>query len=241
VQDTDNTLAPTALSSQQEAQWISLSDLMTGLMMLFMLIAVAFMLKVQADEAIARNLAKQYRQIRQDLYNDLYAEFEKNLPVWDAVFDKDLILTFQGPEVLFDTGKADLKPRFRQILQNFFPRYLQIITLPKYKDSIQEIRIEGHTSSDWNGATGTEEAYFQNMELSQDRTRSTLRFVLRLPDVQKDIGWLRSNVTANGLSSSHLKMKPDGITEDTYRSKRVEFRIVTDAEAKIEKILEPAR
>jgi hypothetical protein len=35
-------------------------------------------------------------------------------------------------------------------------------------------------------------------------------------------------------------MKPDG-TEDTDRSKRVEFRILTDAEEKIEKILELAR
>ena len=240
MQDIDNTLAPTVLSSQQEAQWISLSDLMTGLMMLFMLIAVAFMLKVQADEAKAKQLAAQYNQIRQDLYDDLYTEFKDDLPVWNAVFTNDLILTFQGPEVLFDIGKADLKPRFRQILQNFFPRYVRIITLPKYKNSIHEIRIEGHTSSDWNGTTGTDEAYFENMELSQDRTRSTLRFVLRLPDIQKDITWLRSNVTANGLSSSRLIMKRDG-TEDADRSKRVEFRILTDAEEKIEKILELAR
>jgi outer membrane protein OmpA-like peptidoglycan-associated protein len=197
MQEADNTFA--VLSSQQEAQWISLSDLMTGLMMLFMLIAVAFMLKVQADEANTKNVTKQYSQIRQELYNDLYAEFENDLPVWDAVFTKDLILTFQGPEVLFDTGKADLKPRFKQILQDFFPRYVKIITSSKYKDSTKEIRIEGHTSSDWNGTTGTEEAYFSNMVLSQGRTRSTLRFVLKLPDVQANIGWLRSNVTANGF------------------------------------------
>ena len=88
---------------------------------------------------------------------------------------------------------------------------------------------------------GTEEAYFQNMELSQGRTRSTLRFLLKLPDVQKDLGWLRSNVTANGLSSSHLIFKPDGASEDADRSKRVEFRILTDAEARIDKILEAAR
>src|SRR6266404_6275281 len=195
MQDTDNTFEPAIWSNQQEAQWICLSDLMTGLMMLFMLIAVAFMLKVQADEAKAKHVAEQYSQIRQELYDELYAAFKDDLPVWNAVFTKDLILTFRGPEVLFDTGKADLKPRFKQILQDFFPRYVRIITLPKYRNSIQEIRIEGHTSSDWNGATGTEEAYFQNMELSQGRTRSTLRFVLKLPDVQKDIGWLRSNVT----------------------------------------------
>jgi len=209
MQDIDNTLAPTVLSSQQEAQWISLSDLMTGLMMLFMLIAVAFMLKVQADEAKAKQLAAQYNQIRQDLYDDLYTEFKDDLPVWNAVFTNDLILTFQGPEVLFDTGKADLKPRFRQILQNFFPRYVRTITLPKYKNSIHEIRMEGHTSSDWNGTTDSDEAYFENMELSQGRTRSTLRFVLRLPDVQKDIAWLRSNVTANGLSADRGREAPE--------------------------------
>jgi outer membrane protein OmpA-like peptidoglycan-associated protein len=240
MQETDNILAPTASSSDQEAQWISLSDLMTGLMMLFMLIAIAFMLKVQDDEAMRKHEAEQYRQNRQDLYRDLYAAFKDRLPEWNAVLTQDLILSFQGPEVLFDTGKTDLKLRFRQILQDFFPPYVQIITSPKYKASIQEIRIEGHTSSDWNGATGTDEAYFQNMELSQGRTRSTLRFVLKLPEVQKDIDWLRKNVTANGLSSSHLKTKSDG-TEDADRSKRVEFRILTDAEAKIEKILEIAR
>ena len=156
-------------------------------------------------------------------------EFKDRLTVWNAVFNQNLTLTFRGPEVLFDTGKTDLKPRFKQILQDFFPRYVRIITLPKYKTSIQEIRIEGHTSSDWNGATGTEEAYFENMELSH-----------KLPDVQKEIDWLRSNVTANGLSSSHLILKPDG-TEDIDRSRRVDFRILTDADAKIEKILEAAR
>jgi outer membrane protein OmpA-like peptidoglycan-associated protein len=240
MSDADNTLAPTAFGGQQEAQWISLSDLMTGLMMLFMLIAVAFMLKVQADAAKPKQLAVQYSEIRKELYNDLNETFRDKLPMWDAVLTQDLILSFQGPEVLFDTGKTDLKLRFRQILQDFFQPYVQIITSPKYKASIQEIRIEGHTSSDWNGASGTDEAYFQNMELSQGRTRSTLRFVLKLPEVQKDIDWLRKNVTANGLSSSHLKAKPDG-TEDADRSKRVEFRILTDAEAKIEKILEIAR
>src|ERR1700745_266413 len=108
MQDADNSLLMTTeLSGQQEAQWISLSDLMTGLMMLFMLIAVAFMLKVQADEVKARHEAEQYRQTREELYADLYTALKDRLPAWNAVFTKDLVLTFQGPEVLFDTGKAD--------------------------------------------------------------------------------------------------------------------------------------
>jgi len=122
MQDADNSLlTPTVLSSHQEAQWISLSDLMTGLMMLFMLIAVAFMLKVQTDEAKAKREVEQYRQTRQELYEDLYKTFKDKLPAWNAVFTRDLVLTFQGPEVLFDIGKADLKYHFKQILQEFFP------------------------------------------------------------------------------------------------------------------------
>jgi hypothetical protein len=68
VQDVDNTLTPTVLSNQQEAQWISLSDLMTGLMMLFMLIAVAFMLKVQADAAkrLTENELSDFRRLWHD-------------------------------------------------------------------------------------------------------------------------------------------------------------------------------
>jgi len=51
--DNRGSLEHATLSGQEEAQWISLSDLMTGLMMIFMLIALLFMLKVQAD--VARN------------------------------------------------------------------------------------------------------------------------------------------------------------------------------------------
>jgi len=96
MQDTDNTLAPTISRSHQEAQWISLSDLMTGLMMLFMLIAISFMLKEQADEAKARREAKQYRRHRQELDEDLYTTFKDRLPAWNAMFTRDLTLTFRG-------------------------------------------------------------------------------------------------------------------------------------------------
>jgi outer membrane protein OmpA-like peptidoglycan-associated protein len=47
-------------------------------------------------------------------------------------------------------------------------------------------------------------------------------------------------VTANGLSSSRPILDPSG-HEDAARSRRVEFKIRTDAETRIAKILEVAR
>ncbi len=224
----------------QEDHWIPLSDLMTGLMMFFMLLAVSYMLKVEADARKVRQIAVLYDQLRTDLYNDLEAEFKGDLDRWGAELDRDLTVRFKEPDVLFDTGSSAIKPRFRRILDDFFPRYVAILRSDKYRDSIQEIRIEGHTSSAWANQSSADDAYFRNMELSQTRTRSTLQYVLALPTVQTESSWLRHFLTANGLSSSKPIVDRDG-AESSARSQRVEFRVRTDAEAKIANILRVIR
>lgn len=194
----------------REEHWIPLSDLMTGLMMLFMLIAIIFMIKVEDDANKVKDIALIYDEMRAQLYQDLYSEFQKNLPDWGAEIDRDLTFRFKEPNVLFDVGKDSLKPKFTQILNEFFPRYVKIINADKYRDSIEEIRIEGHTSSVWNSNTTANEAYFLNMALSQSRTRSTLQYVLSLSQLQKQQSWLKARLTANGLSSSKPIYHADG-------------------------------
>ena len=138
--------------------------------------------------------------------------------------------------MLFPIGSSELKNNFKIILDDFFPRYVRILDLERYHDAVQEIRIEGHTSSIWQNVP-PDQAYFQNMRLSQDRTRSALQYVLALPAIRADLAWLRGHITANGLSSSKTIKKPDG-SEDYERSQRVEFRVRTDAESRIAKIIE---
>ena len=231
-------LEPSPVLSQ-ETHWIPLSDLMTGLMVIFLLIAVMYMLKVEADTDRIRSIAIAYNQNLDSLYSDLRNEFQVDLPRWKAqLIRSDLTIRFTEPEVLFATGSSELKPEFKTILSDFFPRYVRILT--KYRGSINEIRIEGHTSSDWTVQTSPQDAYFHNMELSQARTRSTLEFVLGLPAVQSDRAWLTGNLTANGLSSSR-PILDSGRHEDAQRSRRVEFRVRTDAESRIATILEASR
>ena len=222
----------------EESHWIPLSDLMTGLMVIFLLIAVSYMMQVEADAARIKNVAIAYSEIKDALFEDLNKEFSLDLPKWKAqLLKSDLTIRFSEPEVLFATGSSELKPEFQAILQDFFPRYVRILTSAKYRDSISEVRIEGHTSSDWIGVASAGDAYFLNMELSQARTRSTLAYVLNLPADREQVAWLRRFVTANGLSSSRLILDNNGM-EDVARSRRVEFRIRTDAETRLAKILE---
>jgi outer membrane protein OmpA-like peptidoglycan-associated protein len=222
----------------EESHWIPLTDLMTGLMVIFLLIAVSYMMQVEADAARIKNVAVAYSEIKDALFEDLNKEFRADLPKWKAQLLKtDLTIRFSEPEVLFAPGSSELKPEFQAILQDFFPRYVRILTSAKYRDSISEVRIEGHTSSVWNGSTSPDQAYFLNMELSQARTRSTLAYVLNLPADHDEVAWLRHYVTANGLSSSRLILDSKG-GEDVARSRRVEFRIRTDAEVRLARILE---
>jgi outer membrane protein OmpA-like peptidoglycan-associated protein len=222
-----------ATRHDQEEHWLSVSDLMAGLMMIFMLIAIVYMIKVETEAEVAIL----YDHLKNDLYNDLHSTFKDDLTRWNAELYRDLTIRFKEPDVLFDQGRDEIKLKFQAILSDFFPRYIAIITSDKYRNDIEEIRIEGHTSSIWNNKTSDFDGYILNMALSQDRTRSTLDYVLSLESVISEVEWLKAHTTANGLSSSKLIHNEDG-SENPSLSRRVEFRVKTNAEARIAKIIE---
>lgn len=216
--------------------WISISDMMSGLMMVFLFISIAYMINVVKERDTIKEIAITYNRLQNDLYYDLFNEFKNDLEKWNAIIDRQsLSVRFEAPEVLFQKGSYQLQEKFKSILNDFFPRYLAILTNEKYKNDIEEIRIEGHTSSEWQVDVSPDIAYFLNMKLSQDRTRSVLEYVMNLPQVSNQNEWLKNYLTANGLSSSKLIMR-DGI-EDKDKSRRVEFRVKTNSEKRIVKII----
>src|SRR3990167_8102570 len=126
------------MEQNNQTHWIPLSDLMTGLMMIFMLIAASFMLRVEQTTTL---VVKEYQETKSNLSRALQKEFEQNLKQWNAEMLGDMTMRFKDPNVLFDTGSATLKPEFKEILKDFIPRYLKLVTSEKYKGSIKEIRI----------------------------------------------------------------------------------------------------
>ncbi len=220
--------------------WISVSDLMAGLMMVFLFISVALMLEVTDERDRIKEVAKTYQNTQLNIYHDLKKEFEQDFDDWGAELDKaTLSINFIDPRLLFHPGKATLTPRFKKILENFIPRYLAIVE--RYHDSIIDVRIEGHTSSDWKNQTDRN-AYLHNMELSQVRSLYVLSYIMHMRvinNTSERYNWVKSHFSAVGYSSSKLIYKDiDHQTEDKVRSRRVTFRIITDSEEQIQRILE---
>ncbi len=217
----------------KQTHWIPLADLMTGLMMIFMLITAVYITYVEKTTTLVLD---EFKDIKSNMQLALQKEFKESFRQWDAELLGDMTIRFNNPNVQFSIQSSELKPEFQNLLRDFFPRYMKIIRSDKFKHAIKEIRIEGHTSKFWKDVSPSE-AYFLNMGLSQERTRSTLKFLMSLPIFKDDDDWFRQHITANGLSSSQPIIKnPKTIKEDEL-NQRVEFRIVTNAADRLEQII----
>ena len=209
---------------------LSIGDLMAALLLIFILLLASTLLRLQDEFENKTEIAERYTATKEELYKELILEFKAEIDSgYLSIQEENLAVRFSGPKIEFDFAKSEVKPGFKSILKDFFPRYVNIISDPRFKDNIEEIRIEGHTDN-----VGT---YYSNMELSQNRTRSVLEFVIDSTMQEgQDIDWIKQNLTANGLSFSKPISNND---TDFGRSlnRRVEFRIRTNAEKQIDEIL----
>ena len=100
--------------------WLTVSDLMAGLMMVFLFIAIAFMRHVSIERDKIKDVAVAYQQNQVAIYDALNSEFINDLTSWQASIDKEtLSFQFDSPEVLFASGESELKVEFKEILVNF--------------------------------------------------------------------------------------------------------------------------
>lgn len=107
---------------QEETHWLSVSDLMAGLMMVFLFISIALMRNAFMERDKIKQIAVAYQENQVFIYEALNQEFVKDLQRWDADIDEEtLTFTFKSPEVLFNTGEIELSTNYRALLKDFFP------------------------------------------------------------------------------------------------------------------------
>ncbi len=159
------------------------------------------------------------------LYEALTEEFKDDFEPWNAELTKDeLLFRFKNPSALFEVGKSELNEKFTNILGDFFPRYLKI--MESYKDEIAEVRIEGHTSSEYKAAKNDEQRYALNKKLSQERADAVRDYSVAKGSLIEDVDakWVEDTFKSYGMSYDNPILDESGI-ENASASRRVEFRI----------------
>jgi len=232
----------------ESAQWMSITDMMTWLMLVFLLIAIAFMYQVQLQsqdlfirQEEKKKILVEYNESNISLYNSLKTSFNKKEKNWWMNIGSDLTIKFNKKEISFAPDQYILREKFREILNDFIPNYLEIINNSKYKNQIKEIRIE------WHAGSCLDSEYEECLILSQRRANSVLMYLLKSnafqklsdDDKEKLKFWFTANWMSNGknvdLEGSYVYHSEKDI--DKEKSRRVAFRIITNSEDLIKRII----
>ena len=231
-----------ARHEQEDEFAIHVSAVMSGLMVVFLFVAITYIQNIELKNEEAKDIVENFTEVKEEIVESIKLEFMNEFGDWNALVDPStLSFQFNSPEVLFKAGQSDLTPKFKEILNDFFPRYIDILKNEEYKDYISAIQIEGHTSSEWGENSEELFAYIKNMDLSQSRSSKVLAYVLKMDGIGNVDIWTRNRISSIGYSSSQLKYKEEGeqiqqLIEDKKSSRRVAFRIVTDAELRLDQI-----
>ncbi|API93599.1 membrane protein [Virgibacillus pantothenticus] len=207
--------------------WPSFTDLLTTILLCFILIFVAMMIIKSLQIEEMKKTLDQIMGVRAKLVQDLKEEFSgSNLGV--EVDEKTGAIIF-STEILFAYDNHELKSDSYTFLDEFVPKYLDILLRDGYEKYIAEIIIEGHTDRDGS--------YLYNLQLAQNRAYSVASYILSDDFPYKNIQQhLADKLTVNSKSFSDVRTDENG-NYSAKDSRRVEFKF----RLKDEEILDKTR
>ncbi len=197
--------------------WITMTDLMTGLVLVFIVLFFYTYLTGHVDkiqsELAQENASKSLQETLKK--QDIKASID---PVSGVVKISDL--------ELFDINSYKLSGKGKAYLDKFAPAYLDSLFSNEYLDkNIDKIIIQGHTDSQtFAGKFSDDEQYMKNMELSLNRAYEVANYMTNTPYNKNNGNRLRKMIIVEGASFSDPVMV-DG-KEDFAKSRRVELKLV---------------
>src|SRR5574344_1458218 len=181
--------------SVENVFWITMTDLLLRLAMIFMVLFVLAMSgfsqqKLQqqsAQSAVAKELVSKIKQQKLDV--------QVNETTGEVKFS-DL--------QLFSLNSWQLTPKGRAYLDKFIPIYINTIySNPKFAENISNILIQGHTDPHtFGGVSSKGEQYAKNMDLSLKRANAVAEYIFKTNYNKQYTDAITHNMIVEGRSYS---------------------------------------
>lgn len=172
--------------------WVTYSDLLVSLLVIFALLLFLALARIQGERAAVdrtRAIAKEAIQAGDAAMDAAVAAMGDSSVAYDP---RTRTLTVRD-EVLFSFGSSTLRSEAKalisQVAQRFLPSLLGDTTVARYVDAVV---VEGHTDT-----VGT---YLTNLDLSQRRAQSVLTAIVRETEGMPIAERVRSLLVASGRS-----------------------------------------
>lgn len=197
--------------------WITMTDLMTGLVLVFIVMFFyAF---------VSNHMEKVEQRLAQENANKILQETLRNENIKATVDPVSGIVKISDLE-LFDINSYTLSAKGKAYLDKFTPAYFNSLFTNEYMDkNIDKIVIQGHTDSQtFKGKYSDDEQYMKNMDLSLKRAYEVANYMTKTPYNKQNGDKLRKMIIVEGASFSNpilIKGK-----EDYAKSRRVELKLI---------------
>ncbi|GAX44554.1 OmpA/MotB domain protein [Tolypothrix sp. NIES-4075] len=178
--------------------YLSIGDLMSGLLMFFMLLFITALLQLAEKDAPKRVvIGNVVGQMKSNNIN-----VKVNAETGDVSIQES---------ILFAKGSTELKPEGKDFLRGFIPVYSGVIfSKPEFEKEVSRVVIEGHTSSEGD--------YQTNLQLSLLRSASVYRYIFSEMNFQTQVP-LSKKILAAGRGEIEADK-----TRDNPSDRKVVFR-----------------
>lgn len=220
---------------EEESYFISMADMMVGLLFVFIILLLYFALQFQQKSRALSDAG----EVRARLLTELQRDIKRTDPTLDVKIDPVTGVLTMPAAILFAKGDDHLSAAGQQaigIVGSAMERVLPCYTLPRRtvgcsyvtERSIDAIFVEGHTDSDHFAGNGR---MSDNLDLSAFRATNTFR---ALRGAAPALDSLRNSAGESILSvSGYGEARPvpgnPGVTEaDKSRNRRIDLRFLMD-------------
>lgn len=204
-------------NSENNIFWVTMTDLMTALVLVFIILFFYAYMTSFADKIERAAEQQKAAEALQETLQKQNIEASVN-GITGIVKISDL--------ELFDINSYELSPKGKQYLSKFAPAYLDSLFSNAYlKENLDKIIIQGHTDSQtFAGKYSKDEQYMKNMELSLKRAYAVANYMINTPYNKTNGDKLHKMIIVEGASYSN-PILTNG-REDFAKSRRVELKIV---------------
>jgi flagellar motor protein MotB len=228
---------PSRRSSGSDHLAHSFTDLMTSLMVIFILLLLVFVNnKAAVNEAVTDSLLKDLRsqlstsQVQNQsasqignqstqVQNQNTGQFQNQSIRLDSNDRYTIIVDIPDQLMTFKTNEYELKPEGEAFLRSRAPVLARVLCDDRYRGSLENVIVEGHSDSAPYRGASLEESQQLNLKLSQDRSMEVVKkTLLYLQGSPKERGCLLEKLSATGRGEQDLETTAD-------KSRRVVFKI----------------
>ena len=209
--------------------WMSFSDMMSGLLIIFILVCTTLLLKLsQMEEQVMENIEelKAASKVRSEILQDIFQELKAH-GIEVIISDNDTILRIPETSFHFMTGRYDITEELKPAAELIGRALCKAILRDSRWQYLETVFVEGHSDS-----RKAPNYRMGNWELSALRAISLWQFWINRTDYGEILQKLRNRegkilFSVSGYAATRRVAEVENSEEAMRRNRRIDIRFTT--------------